>query len=205
MHRDRGVHATGGESLAGLHDPLEKLGMVWCQDDLHRLIEEKLSGHRVVVVANREPYIHKYEGDSIQLIRPASGMASALDPVMLACNGTWVGHGSGDADRAVVDEHDRIRVPPENPRYTLRRVWLTAEQEEGFYYGLANGGLWPLCHITFTRPRYDPNDWETLSGGQSPVRRGRAPGGGRRTRPSSLSRTSTSACCQGCSRRRTPA
>ena len=160
MHRDRGVHATGGESLAGLHDPLEKLGMVWCQDDLHRLIEEKLSGHRVVVVANREPYIHKYEGDSIQLIRPASGMASALDPVMLACDGTWVGHGSGDADRAVVDEHDRIRVPPENPRYTLRRVWLTAEQEEGFYYGLANGGLWPLCHITFTRPRYDPNDWE---------------------------------------------
>ena len=135
--------------------------MVWCQDDLHRLIEEKLSGHRVVVVANREPYIHKYEGDSIQLIRPASGMASALDPVMLACDGTWVGHGSGDADRAVVDEHDRIRVPPENPRYTLRRVWLTAEQEEGFYYGLANGGLWPLCHITFTRPRYDPNDWKS--------------------------------------------
>ena len=196
----RGVHATGGESRAGLHDPLEKLGMVWCQDDLHRLIEEKMSGYRFVVVANREPFIHKYEGDAIEVLRPASGMASALDPVMLACDGTWVAHGSGDADRAVVDEHDRVRVPPEDPRYTLRRVWLTPEQEEGYYYGLANGGLWPLCHITFTRPRFDPRDWEMLSRGQPPLRRRGARGSRRRSRPSSSSRTSTSACCHGCSR-----
>jgi trehalose-6-phosphate synthase len=133
--------------------------MVLSRKDLHELIEGKLSGHRVVVVANREPYIHRYEGDTIVVDRPASGMASALDPVMLACDGTWVAHGSGNADRVVVDEFDRVRVPPEDPRYTLRRVWLTPEQEEGYYYGLANGGLWPLCHITFTRPRFDPRDW----------------------------------------------
>jgi trehalose 6-phosphate synthase len=86
-------------------------------------------------------------------------MATALDPMMLACGGTWVGHGSGDADRLTVDADDRVRVPPENPRYTLRRVWLTKEQEEGYYHGLANGGLWPLCHVVFTRPLFDPDNW----------------------------------------------
>lgn len=135
--------------------------MMFSRSDLHRLIEEKMLGYRFIVVANREPFIHKFSGENIKVLRPASGMASALHPVMLACDGTWVGHGSGDADRAVVDEHDRIRVPPEDPGYTLRRVWLTPEQEEGYYYGLANGGLWPLCHITFTRPRFAPRDWET--------------------------------------------
>ena len=88
-------------------------------------------------------------------------MATALDPMMLACGGTWVAHGSGDADRLTVDADDRVRVPPENPRYTLRRVWLTKEQEEGYYHGLANSGLWPLCHIVFTRPIFDPGHWRT--------------------------------------------
>jgi trehalose-6-phosphate synthase len=135
--------------------------MAFTREDLHELIEKKMAGYRFVVVANREPFIHKFEGSEIKVLSPASGMASAIHPVMLACDGTWVGHGSGDADRAVVDEHDRIRVPPDDPRYTLRRVWLTPEQEEGYYYGVANAALWPLCHITFTRPRFDPRDWET--------------------------------------------
>jgi trehalose 6-phosphate synthase len=134
--------------------------MEFSRKELHKMIEEKMSEYRFVVVANREPFIHRYNGDEIDVIRPASGMASALHPVMLACDGTWVAHGAGDADRAVVDDHDRVRVPPEDPRYTLRRVWLTPEQEEGYYYGVANGGLWPLCHITFTRPRFSPRDWE---------------------------------------------
>lgn len=135
--------------------------MVFSRSDLHQLIETNMSDYRFIVVANREPFIHKYEGTEMAVQRPASGMASALHPVMLACDGTWVGHGSGDADRAVVDKNNRIRVPPEDPRYTLRRVWLSPDQEEGYYYGLANGGLWPLCHITFTRPRFDPRDWES--------------------------------------------
>ncbi len=135
--------------------------MAFAQSDLHQLIEEKMKGYRFVVVANREPFIHKHAGNILKVVRPASGMASALHPVMLACDGTWVGHGSGDADREVVDENDRVRVPPEDPRYTLRRVWLSPDQEEGYYYGLANGGLWPLCHITFTRPRFEPRDWDS--------------------------------------------
>lgn len=120
-----------------------------------------MAGYRFIVVANREPFIHRYVGDQITVLKPASGMATAIDPIMDASGGTWVAHGSGDADRDVVDEHDRVRVPPDNPTYTLRRVWLTKEQEQGFYYGLANQGLWPLCHVTFTPPAFRPADWET--------------------------------------------
>ena len=126
---------------------------------LHKLIDTRLQDQRLIVVANREPYIHRYVGDVVECMRPASGMATAIDPMMLACGGTWVAHGSGDADRLTVDADDRVRVPPENPRYTLRRVWLTKEQEENYYHGLANSGLWPLCHIVFTRPIFDPSHW----------------------------------------------
>lgn len=135
--------------------------MIFRQKDLHELIQGRLENYRILVVANREPYVHERVDGEIQVGRPASGLATALDPVLSACDGTWVAHGSGDADRETVDERDRVRVPPDDPRYTLKRVWLTPEQEKGYYYGLANGGLWPLCHITFTRPRFDPHDWET--------------------------------------------
>ena len=133
---------------------------MWTRQVLHQLIAERMKDYHFVVVANREPFIHRYAGDGIEVMRPASGMASAIDPIMDASGGTWIAHGSGDADRDVVDAHDRIAVPPGNPAYTLRRVWLTKEQEQGFYYGLANEGLWPLCHITFTPPVFRPSDWE---------------------------------------------
>ena len=133
---------------------------IWTRASLHELIISKLAGYKFIVVANREPYVHQYAGDEIECIRPASGMATAVDPIMIASGGTWVAHGSGDADRATVDDHDHIPMPPESPAYTLRRVWLTKEQEDGYYYGLANEGLWPLCHITFTRPVFQPQDWQ---------------------------------------------
>lgn len=120
-----------------------------------------MAGYKFIVVANREPFIHRYVDDQITVVKPASGLATAIDPLMEASQGTWIAHGSGDADRDVVDEFSRIRVPPEDPRYTLRRVWLTKEQEQGFYYGLANEGLWPLCHVTFTPPVFRTKDWET--------------------------------------------
>jgi trehalose 6-phosphate synthase len=134
---------------------------MWTREALHELIRDKMAGYRLIVVANREPYIHRYDGSAITCFQPASGMATALDPVLRACGGTWVAHGSGDADRATVDDHDRVGVPPGDPRYLLRRVWLTKEQEAGYYYGLANGGLWPLCHVTFNRPTFRPRHWQT--------------------------------------------
>jgi len=86
-------------------------------------------------------------------------VVTALEPVLLACNGTWIANGSGNADREVVDAHDRLRVPPDHPSYTLRRVWLTDEEDKGYYEGFSNEGLWPLCHIAHTRPIFRPEDW----------------------------------------------
>jgi alpha,alpha-trehalose-phosphate synthase [UDP-forming] len=133
---------------------------MWTKEALHDLIREKLQDYKLIIVANREPYIHRFVGSQIECIKPASGMASALDPILRACGGVWVAHGSGNADREVVDERNRVAVPPEDPKYLLRRVWLTKEQEEGYYYGMSNEGLWPLCHITFTRPIFNPRHWE---------------------------------------------
>jgi trehalose 6-phosphate synthase len=132
----------------------------WTAERLSVHVRGKLGESRLFVVANREPYIHKHQGKSVEAIVPASGLVTALEPVLRACDGTWVAHGSGDADRETVDQHDRLRVPPDDPRYTLRRVWLSKEEEEGYYYGFSNEGLWPLCHIAHTRPLFRASDWE---------------------------------------------
>jgi len=130
----------------------------------HRLavhIRARLGHGRLFVVSNREPYMHVRQGKSAEVVVPPSGLVTALEPVLRACDGTWVAHGSGDADMEAVDAHNRLRVPPDDPRYTLHRVWLSKEEEEGYYYGFANEGLWPLCHIAHTRPIFRASDWET--------------------------------------------
>jgi len=134
--------------------------MAWDKQRLESTVRERLGGAKLIVVANREPFIHVYDGEEIHCMRPASGLTTALDPVMRACGGVWVAHGGGSADRAVVDEHDHVAVPPETPFYTLRRVWLSKAEEQGYYYGFSNDALWPLCHIAYTRPRFDSSDWE---------------------------------------------
>ena len=133
--------------------------MAWTRERLEEVAGTRLGGAKLIVVANREPFIHVYEGEDIRCMRPASGLATALDPVLRACGGVWVAHGSGDADRAVADERGRVAVPPEQPAYVLRRVWLSKEEVQGYYYGFANEALWPLCHIACTRPRFDAADW----------------------------------------------
>ena len=133
----------------------------WSPDTLRRTLESELPNVQVIVASNREPYIHNRGADGkITLQHPASGLVTALEPVMQACRGVWIAHGSGSADRDTVDSSDRIAVPPGAPLYTLRRVWLSDEEQEGYYYGLANEGLWALCHITFVRPVFRESDWE---------------------------------------------
>ncbi|HJZ53730.1 MAG TPA: trehalose-6-phosphate synthase [Gemmataceae bacterium] len=134
--------------------------MGWTKGRLEEVAQTRLGGAKLIVVANREPYIHRSRDGQIRCIRPASGLTTALDPVMRACGGVWVAHGSGDADKVVSDEKGRIGVPPESPNYVLRRVWLTKEQEEGYYYGFSNSTLWPLCHQAYCRPTFDPDHWE---------------------------------------------
>jgi trehalose 6-phosphate synthase len=134
--------------------------MGWSQERLEHVARTRLNGAKLIVVANREPYIHRFKNGQIEWIRPAGGLTTALDPVMQACGGTWVAHGSGDADAVTADASGRVGVPPDSPNYTLRRVWLTKEDEEGYYYGFANSTLWPLCHQVFARPVFDPHHWE---------------------------------------------
>ena len=135
-------------------------GGKWSPERLHRMLTEVLRGESVVVVANREPYVHDRAPDGqVRVLHPASGLVTALEPVMRACGGVWVAHGSGSADRDVVDARGRVRVPPGEESYALRRVWLTEEEERGYYYGFSNEGLWPLCHIAHTRPVFRAEDW----------------------------------------------
>ena len=132
----------------------------WNEEAIRLVVREHLDGAPVMVVSNREPYIHNRVHGAVEVQYPASGMVTALEPVVRSCGGTWVAHGSGNADRDVVDLFNRVRVPPHDPQYTLRRVWLTPEQEKGYYYGFANEGLWPLCHHAFVRPAFRPEDWD---------------------------------------------
>jgi len=133
--------------------------ITWTPEALRTILHTELRGEDVIVVSNREPYIHQRRGERIEVQRPASGLVTALEPIMRACSGTWVAHGSGSADREVVDKKDCVAVPPESPAYQLRRVWLTPEEEAGYYYGFANEGLWPLCHIAHVRPTFRSSDW----------------------------------------------
>ncbi|MEO5881005.1 MAG: trehalose-6-phosphate synthase [Caldimonas sp.] len=132
----------------------------WDPDRLRALLRTQLRGDQVLVVSNREPYIHEHANGGIVVKRPASGLVTAVEPVMRACSGTWIAHGSGGADRDVVDSHDHVGVPPGKTQYSLRRIWLTKEEEQGYYYGFANEGMWPLCHVAHVRPVFRESDWQ---------------------------------------------
>lgn len=141
---------------ARLRDTAES---VWTRDRLRVYLERTLEGSRLFVISNRQPYEHVLRDGKVQVRVPASGLVTAMEPILQACDGTWIAHGAGSADRSTVDAHDHLAVPPDSPRYTLRRVWLTQEEENGYYYGFSNEGLWPLCHVAHTRPLFRREDW----------------------------------------------
>jgi trehalose 6-phosphate synthase len=147
---------VAAETEARLRDAAER---VWTANRLAVHARERLGNGKLFVVSNREPYMHVRRGKETECIVPPSGLVTAIEPILQACEGIWVAHGSGSEDAAFVDEHDRLRVPPDEMRYTLRRVWLSAEEEAGYYEGFSNEGLWPLCHIAHTRPIFRASDW----------------------------------------------
>ncbi len=144
------------EEEARLRQSSESL---WTPERLKEFVRVRLANRPLFVVSNREPYMHFKKGKEIECIVPASGLVTAIEPVLKACGGTWIAQGSGSADKEMVDSQDKIKVPPEEPKYVLRRVWVSKEEEEGFYYGFANEGLWPLCHIAHARPTFRATDW----------------------------------------------
>ncbi len=164
LHREVARLATSltaaraaAEEEARLRATAESL---WTAERLRISVQSKLDGSRLFAISNREPYEHFHSLNGLECSVPASGLVTALEPILRACDGTWIAQATGDADRETVDQHDRIRVPPDRPQYTLRRVWLTPEEEQGFYLGFANEGLWPLCHIAHNRPAFRAQDWE---------------------------------------------
>ncbi|MFO0726007.1 MAG: trehalose-6-phosphate synthase [Myxococcota bacterium] len=147
------------ERIAGEREREQRAGL-WGAERLRSTLMQYLQGERIVILANREPYIHEREPSGIRVLHPASGLVTALEPVMRACSGVWVAHGSGSADRETVDKHDRVLVPPGEGSYAVRRVWLSEAEENGYYYGFANEGLWPLCHVAHARPLFRASDYE---------------------------------------------
>ena len=130
------------------------------KEKLQRTVGEKLKGYQVVVASNREPYLHYLKEGKLTALKPAGGAAHTLDSILQATGGTWVAYGSGSADKKAVDAEGKVRLPPENPAYTLKRVWLSKEEADGYYYGFSNQAIWPLCHIVYTRPIFRHSDWE---------------------------------------------
>jgi trehalose 6-phosphate synthase len=147
---------TAAEQEAALRFASEA---VWTEERLKQFVRLALESRPLFIVSNREPVSHVRRGGRIVPQVPASGVVTAMEPVMRACGGVWVAHGSGDADDATIDAEGRIGLPVDHPRYTLRRVWLSKEEEDGYYYGFANEGLWPLCHVVHARPTFRPEDW----------------------------------------------
>ena len=133
----------------------------WNAHDLRAWLAAAFRGESIVVLANREPIRHDRAADgSITVRRSAGGLVTALEPLIQACSGVWVAHGAGTADRNVADRRDGIDVPPANPSYRLRRVWLDAHEERGYYYGFANECLWPLCHRAHVKPIFRSGDFD---------------------------------------------
>jgi len=133
---------------------------MWTKEDLQGFIREKLGGYRFVVVSNREPYEHVFLKGKIVCQRSAGGLVTALDPVMQACDGLWIATASADADHKVGDASGKVMVPEDAPAYTLKRIWLSKQEEALYYYGFSNEALWPLCHMVFQRPEFRQEDWD---------------------------------------------
>jgi len=132
----------------------------WTAERLRIVMQAKLQGSRLFAVSNREPYVHSHQGKAVTWSVPPSGLVTALEPVLRASDGVWIAQATGDADKETADDSGSLRVPPDHPQYSLRRIWLSEEEQEGFYFGFANEGLWPLCHIAHTRPIFRGTDWE---------------------------------------------
>ncbi|NJD21474.1 MAG: trehalose-6-phosphate synthase [Melioribacter sp.] len=132
---------------------------IWTAERLKEYVRKEVGSKNLIVVSNREPYMHVKQGSNIECIIPPGGLVTAIDPILKACGGIWIAHGSGSADVETSNGIGKISVPPEEPSYVLRRIFLSKEEEEGYYYGFSNEGIWPLCHITHTRPTFRLEDW----------------------------------------------
>lgn len=142
----------------------EKLGEfshITTRDSLLDLVGKKLKDRKLILVSNREPYAHVFQGEKIGVIRNAGGLTIALDSIAQAFHSVWVCHGGANADFKVENTNGLVAVPPGQPSYHLKRLRLTRQEEHGYYEGFSNETLWPLCHVCYVRPKFTPSDWKT--------------------------------------------
>lgn len=138
---------------------LEKLDSPWTAERLKEFIKAYLKDRPIFVVSNAEPYVHTKRGNAVAESVPAGGVITAIEPIMDACGGTWIAQGSGNADKETADKEGKLAVPREEPKYTLKRVFLSPKERRGYYYGFSNDALWPLCHLAHVRPQFRKEDW----------------------------------------------
>jgi len=132
----------------------------WSPAMLHEFVSNRLPSEQLITVSYRQPYAHRKTDKGITWSMPASGLVTAIEPIMKACRGTWVAVATSEADRAVADAEGAIMVPPGDPSYRLKRLWLSDVEEAGFYAGFANEGIWPLCNMAYVKPRFRASDWK---------------------------------------------
>ena len=85
---------------------------LWTESRL-QLVQARFGESALIVVSNREPYQHAIRDEGApECLWPASGVVTAVDPIMRACGGTWIAHGSGSADRQFVNSHSDKRDWP---------------------------------------------------------------------------------------------
>ncbi len=139
---------------------MEKLDTPWTADRLKEFVKSYLKDRKIFAVSNREPYVHNKTKNGIECSIPASGMVTAIEPVMASCGGVWLAQATGDADKKTADADGKLQVPPDDPKYTLKRIWLSEKEQRGFYVGFSNEALWPLCHNVHNRPIFRKEDWQ---------------------------------------------
>lgn len=132
---------------------------LWDAMKIRQWTGKHLAESKLILVSNREPYVHRWFHEEIRCERPAGGLTAALDPVMQAAQGLWVAWGSGDADRDAADPSGKVAVPPHHPAYTLKRIWLTDPEVRHYYYGFSNRFFWPLFHKAMDKVQFLEEDW----------------------------------------------
>ncbi len=137
---------------------LEKLDTPWTAERLKEFIKAYLKDRKIFVVSNQEPYIHQKIKNEIMCSVVPSGLNTAVNSVMEACGGIWVAHGGGDADKETADENGKLQVPPNDPHYILKRIWLS-DKEFGGHYRFSVEAMYPLCLMTYTRPVFRKANW----------------------------------------------
>lgn len=138
---------------------LEKLDSPWTAERLKEFIKAQLKDRPIYALSNGEPYVNTRVKNVIEWKTPVGGVITAIEPVMAACGGTWIAQGSGSADKDVADANGKLAVPPDEPAYTLKRIWLSPGEIKGYYNGFSNEALWPLCHMAHVRPEFRKEDW----------------------------------------------